>query len=372
MFSPEIIVIGAGIIGASCAYELARAGAQVTVLDARRVGDGASQASAGVLAPFIEGAESSALRDLGSKSLALFAEFLDGVGAGADGPPVPHGLTGTLEIALDDGHAAELQHTLEALRRLGVEARWLDAVDLLGVEPLAASTAIGGLLIPSHGFVSVPGLMDALTRALVRRGATFALETRVSSIDSGPGGRIAVTTDYGVRFADRVVLAAGSWAGQVGVEGTEPVRVRPVRGQLLHLRWPMAQPIRHVLWGRHCYLVPWPDGRVLVGATVEDVGFDERATAAGVRDLLDASGALVPQLRHASFVEARVGLRPASPDALPVVGLSRHLPGLIYATGHYRNGVLLAPLTAKLVTDAALDRPSDPALAMLSPARLGL
>jgi glycine oxidase len=126
------------------------------------------------------------------------------------------------------------------------------------------------------------------------------------------------------------------------------------------------------LWGAECYIVPWVNGRVLVGATVEDAGFDERATAAGVRHLLEAGCALVPQLSQASFAEVRVGLRPASPDPLPIVGASSVIPGLVYAAGHYRNGVLLAPLTAMLVKDVVFNtNTTDPALVALGPSRLG-
>jgi glycine/D-amino acid oxidase-like deaminating enzyme len=124
-----------------------------------------------------------------------------------------------------------------------------------------------------------------------------------------------------------------------------------------------------VIWGSDCYVVPWENGTVLVGATVEDVGFDERATAAGVRDLLDAVCELLPEAWRSTFVEARVGLRPATTDGLPVMGRSRDVPGLVYATGHYRNGVLLAPLTAQLVADLIVDGREDPLLAPLRPGR---
>jgi glycine oxidase len=181
-----------------------------------------------------------------------------------------------------------------------------------------------------------------------------------------------VTTENGPTAADRVVLAAGSWASQIHIDGVPAlVGVKPIRGQLLHLAWPTAQPLRHVVWSTDCYLVPWRNGRVLVGATVEDAGFDERPTAAGVRDLLEAACTLVPQLWQASFEEVRVGLRPASPDGLPLVGRSHVLAGLVYATGHYRNGVLLTPLTAALVKDIVMDDDSDPALAILNPSRIG-
>ena len=146
--------------------------------------------------------------------------------------------------------------------------------------------------------------------------------------------------------------------------------VRPVRGQLLYLAW-NGTPLRRVTWGRRCYMVPWDDGTVLVGATVEEAGFDERTTVAGVRDLLDAACDLVPRAWTAGFRGARVGLRPATPDDLPVIGPSRAMPNLMYATGHYPNGVLLAPLTAQLLADAMLEDKIDPMLSAVSPSRFG-
>ena len=366
---PEVAVVGAGVIGCACAFELVSAGARVSVFDLRRVGGGASHASAGVLAPFIEGHDSSPLRELGRRSLELYDDFVRRV-MQASGLPVQYARNGTLEIALDAEDADRLRAAAASLEVSGVEARFVDPEGLRTLEPLAATGATGGLLMARHGFVGVPDLTEALAGAAMRGGATFALETRVLSIAPAANSRVVVQTPSGPSQFDHVVLAAGSWAGQVMVDGLEAVAVRPVRGQLLHLAWPTAQPLRHVLWGTDCYIVPWLNGRVLVGATVEDAGFDERATAAGVRDLLEAGCALVPHLWQASFAEVRVGLRPASPDGMPIVGRSTAVPGLIYATGHYRNGVLLAPLTAAVVRDLVLKESSDPP-PEISPARLG-
>jgi len=143
------------------------------------------------------------------------------------------------------------------------------------------------------------------------------------------------------------VVAAGSWSNSIGVEN---LGVRPVRGQLLRLHW-RNQPLSQILWSERCYVVPWTDNTVLVGATVEDVGFDERVTAGGVGVLLDAVCRLLPDAADATFLEARAGLRPASADGLPVIRASARSPRVIYATGHYRNGVLLAPLTAQRVAE---------------------
>jgi glycine oxidase len=369
--SPEVIIVGAGVIGCACAHVLAAAGARVSVFDARRIGQGASQASAGVLAPHIEGHESSALRELGRRSLDLYDGFVRDV-MQTSGLALQYARNGTLEIALDSEQAERLRDAAAHLRADGIDAQWIDGGEVTGVEPLAATGALGGLLIPQHGFIGVPDFTDALAAAAMRNGARFAAPARVLSIAAASDGRVAVETETGLSTADRVVMAAGSWAAQIAIVGADTAEVKPVRGQLLHLAWPTTQPLRHVLWGTDCYIVPWLNGRVLVGATVEDAGFDERATAAGVRDLLEAGCTLVPHLWQASFIEVRVGLRPASPDALPIVGASAAVPGLVYATGHYRNGVLLAPLTALLVKALVLDQDSsDSALAALTPARLG-
>jgi glycine oxidase len=368
---PDVIIIGAGVIGCACAFELASAGARVTVHDLRQIGAGASQASAGVLAPYIEGHEAGPLRALGRRSLDQFDGFVQRVMA-SSGRTIQYTRGGTLEIALESEHASNLRLSGTALEKQGVAAHWIDSRDLRDVEPLVAADALGGLLIDMHGFVGVPEFTDALAAGAMRAGARFAPDSRVVSVAPTTDRRVVVTTENGPSVSDCAILAAGSWAGQVRIEGVaEPVAVRPVRGQLLHLAWPTTQPLRHVLWGTDCYIVPWLNGRVLVGATVEDAGFDERATAAGVRDLLEAGCALVPQLWQATFEDVRVGLRPGSPDGLPIVGRSEAVPGLIYATGHYRNGVLLTPLTAALVKSLVMGEDADSELDALRPSRLG-
>src|SRR5262249_35710498 len=155
---------------------------------------------------------------------------------------------------------------------------------------------------------------------------------------------VIVTTDAGPLRAGQAIVAAGSWSGSL----TPDLSVKPIRGQLLRLRWP-APPLTRIIWSEPCYVVPWTDGTVLVGATMEDVGFDQRPTAEGVRTLLEAVSELIPSARDATFLEARAGLRPATADGLPVIGRSAESDAILLATGHFRNGVLLAPLTARRV-----------------------
>jgi glycine oxidase len=366
----DIVVIGAGIVGCAIAYELARRGASVQIVDDRPVGMGATQASAGVLAPYIEAREEGPLLELTARSLDLFDEFVARVRS-VSGMPVAYRRTGTLDVAMDEDTMGRFRSASEALAARGVEAELLDAKAARTEEPQLSCEILGGLLIRTQGFVAAADLTRALAAAAGRHGAQFIERGRVARI-SGSHGDLVVGTNRGSLVAKGVVVAAGSWSGQIEIEGvTARVPVRPVRGQLLQLAW-SGPPLRRVIWSDRCYLVPWEDGTLLVGATVEEAGFDERTTTVGVRDLIEAACELVPHAWGATFVAARAGLRPASADELPVIGPSSVVPDVMYATGHYRNGVLLAPLTAELVADAMLENRFDPLLAATSPQRFGV
>jgi glycine oxidase len=365
-----VVVVGAGIIGCAVAYELARRGASVQIVDDRPAGMGATQASAGVLAPYIEAAEGNPLLDLTVRSLELFDKFVTRAST-VSGIDVAYRRNGTLDIATEESTLRRLEATALMLNRRGVGARLLDANEARAEEPHLSQGVLGGLLIPIQGFVAAGELTRALAAAARRHGAQLIEHGRVRRI-SRAGNDLVVETDRGALTGNGVVMAAGSWSGQIEIEGQQTrVPVRPVRGQLLHLAWTGAR-LRRVTWSERCYLVPWEDGTVLVGATVEEAGFDERTTTAAVRDLIEAASEIVPHAWAAGFVAARAGLRPATPDDLPVIGASSVLPNLMYATGHYRNGVLLSPLTAQLVADAMLENRIDPALAATSPQRFDL
>jgi glycine oxidase len=367
--SRDIVVVGAGIVGCAVAYELARRGASVNVVDMRAAGMGATQASAGILAPYIEAREGSPLLGLTTRSLDLYDDFIASVSRDS-GQAIPYHRTGTLDVAVDDNGMRKLCATADGLARRGITAELLDGPAARAQEPQLSAGVIGALLIPAHGFVSAPLLTRALAGAARRHGAQIIEHGAVNRI-AHDGNDVVVDTDRGPLTADAVVLAAGSWSGSIDIAGLAVrIPVRPVRGQLLYLGW-AGPALRRVTWSERCYLVPWDDGTLLVGATAEEAGFDERATAAGVRDLLDAACEIVPRGWTAGFLGARVGLRPASSDELPIIGASRMVPGLMYATGHYRNGILLAPLTAKLVADAMLDHHVDAAMDAMSPQRFG-
>ena len=363
----NVIVVGAGIIGYAIAYELAARGAQVRLVDARGSGQGATRASAGVLAPYIEG-HSGPLLQLGVCGLDHYDSFIARVVADAE-RPVEYRRSGTLQIARSDEEARQLEQTARVLTTSGVSHSSLDGDAARRLEPSLAEGLRAGLLVPQHGYVGVSTLMSALVAAARRHGATLST-AHVNGIEFR-GQSVAVATSEGTFASDAVVVAAGSWSGGIPMSPAVPPPVRPVRGQLLHLRFP-EPPLSRVIWGTAGYMVPWEDGSVLVGATVEDVGFDDSVTVAGVRHLLESAIELLPAARSAAFEEARAGLRPATMDELPIVGRSSTMHGVFYATGHYRNGVLLAPLTAAMIADLVLDGRERGELALVRPDRFGL
>jgi glycine oxidase len=367
--SPDIIVIGAGIVGCAIAYELARRGASVTVIEERSAGAGATRASAGMLAPYVEADADTELLSLTVRSLGLFDDFIGRLNSDS-GSHVPYRRTGTLQVASDVERMRTLTLVDGELRARAVDVELLDAHNVRALEPHLGKGVVGGLLVPAHGYVDAVALTQAMAIAARRFGAHL-VEGGAARRIAASGTELTVETERGSLTAHAVVLAAGSWSARIEIVGArDRLPVRPVRGQLLRLAW-NGPPIRRVTWGNRCYLVPWDDGTLLVGATVEEAGFDERTTVAGVRDLLEASCELVPHAWTAGFIDARAGFRPASADDLPIVGRSRVLPNLMYATGHYRSGVLLAPLTARLVGDAILEDIVDPAMEALGPERFG-
>ena len=363
----DVLILGGGIIGCAAAEVLSRRGAAVTLLEPRGIGQGASHASAGMLAPFHEGRHDPVLLTLGERSLALYDGFVASAAQG--GRPVPYSRSGSVDVAFDAAAATALHQTCDELHARGVSCEWLDHDALRDSEPLIGPTAVAGLRIDEHGYVGVRDLVDALWRQAERHGAR-RVAAQARRVRTESKRLVRVETDSRWLEAPHVVLAAGCWAGEIDIGSDAPLPVRPVRGQLIALGWD-APPLGSTLWGPRCYAVPWTDGTLLVGATTEEVGFDERATASGVQELLAAICELAPRARYAFFAGVRVGLRPGTPDDRPIVGASSRIPGLVYATGHYRNGALLAPITAAAIADMVEGRAPDAIWRLCSPDRFG-
>jgi glycine oxidase len=343
-------VVGGGVIGLGIAWRAARSGLSVTVVD-RSGGRGASWAAAGMLAPVTEVHYGE--RPLLGLNLAAAARW-PGFAAeveDATGRPVGYRPAGTLAVARDTDDNAALEDLYRFQLRCGLQVERLRSRECRQLEPGLAPGIRGGVLAPGDHQVDNRALVEALLvacqRADVRvvegRVAELAVEgDRVTGVVLGDGERLA---------AGAAVLAAGCWSGGLGGVAAEVVPVRPVKGQLLYLRGPADQPLCHRnVRGLEVYVVPRGDGRVVVGATVEEQGFDTRVTAGAVADLLRAALELLPDVAELELAETVVGLRPGSPDNAPMLGPAGP-EGLVVATGHYRNGILLTPVTADAIAE---------------------
>ena len=358
--------MGGGLIGLGIAWELSRSGASVTVIDPAP-GRGASYAAAGMLAPVTEvhyGEE--ALLRLNLASLEMYPRFVEDLES-ETGREVGYRACGTLLVARDNDDNAALSEVFSFQQRLRLQVRRLRGRELRELEPGLAPSVRGGIEVAGDHQVDNRALLEALVVACRARGVIFVTAAAAEVLRDGDraGG---VLTDTGARIeADGVVIAAGSRAGDI--EGVPALPVRPVKGQLLQLRARDGIPVvRHNLRGLDVYMVSRPDGRLVIGATVEEQGFDEAPTAGAVLDLLRYAYELVPGITELDLVEIAVGHRPATPDNAPLLGPT-DVPGLAVATGHYRNGVLLLPITARAVARCVLTGETASEIAAFGPGR---
>jgi glycine oxidase len=349
----DAVVVGAGVIGLSCAWRLAQRGGRVAVVDKAFPPAGATRVAAGMLAPV--GELTFGEPELLKMTLAaaeLYPDFIAELEAASD-TPTGYTCVGALHIALDRDEAAELRRVHELQRSLGLGAEWLPPRRCRELEPGLTPSFNGGVHAPGEGSVDPRALVVALCSALEREGAELHFGTAVAEALSEEGAIVGVRTEAGDELrAPTTILATGAWAGRAEWL-PEPARppVRPVKGQILELRTRGgARPCQRIVASERVYLVPRQDGRLIVGATVEEQGFDTAVTAGGVHELLREAYRLLPDVAEMELVEAAAGLRPGTPDNLPLIGPSG-VEGLIWATGHFRNGILLAPLTANLLVE---------------------
>jgi glycine oxidase len=349
----DVIVVGAGVIGTAVAWRCAGRGLSVTLVDPSP-GAGATATAAGMLAPVTElhyeGRDLLRLNlDSAARYPALAAELAE-----LTGIDIGYRTSGTLAVAWDAADLAALRDLQVFQASLGLTSEMLTGRELRAAEPSLVPGLPGGLLAGADHQVDSRRLHEALTAAASRAGVT-TLRARVATItiegSQAPGGRVTgVVTDAGDRLAAaHTVLAAGAWSRDIpGLPDELRPPVRPVKGQTVHLRGPatlLAHVVRGSVTGRLVYVVPRADGRVVVGASSEEVGFDARPRTGAVYELLRDAQALVPELNETEFVEVSTGFRPGSPDNAPLLGAAGP-PGLVLATGHYRNGILLTPATA--------------------------
>jgi glycine oxidase len=361
-----VVIIGAGLIGLAIASELARRGAAVRVIDAHEPGRAASWAGAGMLAPYTEALPSAEFAAFCAASLALYPAFTRGL-AERTGVDARLALDGVVEIAGNPGDDERLRARAATLAARGIAAQWLDREALARLEPALGRAARGACFSPTEGHVDNRRLGRALRADCAGLGVRVDENAGPVAIEADARRVLGVRHPRGFLPAGAVINAAGAWSGSLeGVPPRAVVPVVPVKGQMLSLAMP-RNLVRHVVWVPGAYLVPRSDGRLLVGATVEDAGYDVRVTARAMATLLDAALGALPALGDLTVAETWAGLRPGSPDGLPFIGATA-LENYYVATGHYRNGILLTPGTAVLVADILEGRSGG--VAAFSPQRV--
>jgi glycine oxidase len=375
----DVAVVGGGVVGLAVAWRARQAGLSVTLLERHGTGEGTSRVAAGMLAPVSEvefGEAGRRVLELGMRSAALWPDFAAELER-AGGIDVGLRCTGTLVVARDEDEARELERQLAFRASLGLRAERLLPGQTREREPALAPSVRLALHAPDDHSVDPRLVLAALRRACVEQGVALREHTPVARVElAGEANRLTREVDSLPHERDRVVgltlangeqvrathtvLAAGAWTSHLqGLPDRAMVRVRPVKGQILRLRDPAGPGLLEgVVRFAGGYVVPRGDGRYVLGATMEERGHDLSPTAGGVYELLRAAHELLPGIEELQIEELGVGLRPSTPDNAPAIGPGA-LEGLVWATGHHRNGVLLAPLTAKLVVGALAGEPSS-------------
>lgn len=365
--TPDVVVIGAGAIGTSIAYQLAKAGARVLILERGRVGSEATGASAGMIVAHHDRSAPEAFTTMSAESARLFpalaAELLSRTGL-----DIGYRQSGTLEIALDEAEAISLRTQRGWQVDRGMSVAWLNGAAALDAEPGLNPAVRAALLYVDDAQVMPAVMAQALARAAVDLGAELREGVAVDRLLVEGDRVVALEVGAETVPADEIVIANGAWASRWSAVLQTSIPVRPVRGQLLALQT-AGTAVRHMVGSAAGYLLTKADGSTYVGATVEEVGFDRRPTASGIAGLLALAPRLVPRLADATFSRAWAGLRPGTPDGLPLIGRLPEWRGLTLAAGHFRNGILLAPITGVVVADLLAHRRPRVALEAFDPAR---
>lgn len=366
--SPDVLVVGGGVIGCAIAYELAKNGAAVQLVEQHHLCYGATNASAGMVAPLSDTPVGHPLIELGMCSFRMYDAFLQEVEE-AGGFSIECMPSGILRIARTEEEEQELRDLPRRAAQQGLSVQWLGPKEALEMEPLLAPGIRGAACSPGEPQLSPWRYVEALRRAALAHGATFREGTPVTGLTRN-GSRVhGVRTPDDIIAAGTVVLAMGSWGWYAGEWLGLTVPVFPVRGQVVYVN-KLSRPLRHTVSHHDAYAVPKGDGTTLVGTTREQAGYDQRNTVAGVAGILTRIQDLLPAMADASINHTRAGLRPASADELPILGPAPTLDGVVLATGHGRSGILLAPATARIIADVVLKGTGATDLGPYSAARL--
>lgn len=364
----DAVIVGGGIIGLSIARELARRGMRdITLIERGELGKEASWAAGGILAPQVEADKPNEFFQLACASRDRYFEFAAALTT-ETGIDVELDKTGTLYLGFNEEDEREMRRRYEWQTREGLELEWLMAEEARRLEPNISAQVECALLFPNDYQVENRKLLKALIAANEKLGVKSVTNCKVRSLRMEKKRVIGVETSEGFVAAPIIVAAAGAWTSQLMPEQpSSDLKIEPVRGQMVCFAAP--QIARHVIYSSRGYLVPRRDGRLLAGSTSEHVGFDKRVTEDGVKSIMSMASEIAPSLKDLPVDASWAGFRPHAEDDLPVLGPDEEVEGLFYATGHYRNGVLLAPITAELIAETIVFRKSPAALAAFQPNR---
>lgn len=349
------------------AYFLSKGGAAVTLLEKGRTGEQATGASAGMLAPIAEAKRPGPFLDLVVAALMDYESAVRDV-ENASGISTGYNIRSILRVAFSTEDEQKFANAIPMYEMANLPYHRLNGDQMREEEPALGGEVRSGILSPNEGQVIPRQLVQAYRAAAVANGAHIVEGTEVSEILVSDNRARGVRTLEGTIEAHTVLIAAGAWSSRFGTALGREIPVYPVRGQIVALRGLPVQ-IKHVLYSYSGYAVPWPDGRLLLGATQEEAGYDPRTTVSGVMQVLTGARHLVPGIDHAEIDEVWAGLRPGCADAVPLLGPVASVPNVWLATGHFRNGVLLGPYTARLISESILAGKPDPVLAPFLPDR---
>lgn len=337
------IIIGGGIIGLSIARELNKLGYEITILEKNLLGRGASWAAGGMLAPQAEGLV-GALLSFSIESREMYKDFVQQLEK-ETGHEVSYYECGIVCPAFSEEEMENLSERVEYYNELGLESKILTRQEILDMGIKISNFVIGGAFFPQDRQVDNRKLVISLVKYVKNSNMTVKEFTEVKFIETDDGVFQRVITNNGTFEADFCILAAGAWSGEI-----EPIKVYPIKGQMLSFKTKTKNEISKILYSNRAYIIPRKDSNlVIVGATQENVFFKEGNTVSGTFSLLEGLLETLPSTKDYEITETWYGFRPATPDSLPILGKSE-IKNLYYATGHYRNGILLTPITAKLIT----------------------
>ncbi len=357
----DVAVVGGGVIGCSIAWRLAQGGLRVIVLDKGDFGSEASHAAGGMLAPLSEADQTGAFFDLCVASRAIYSDFAREL-LESSAIDIEYRTEGTLYLSLREEDDEELDRRWQWQQAAGLNVKRLGAGCVRKLEPDITTALRWALKFPDDHQVNNRLLAAALFESARLSGVETRPHTEVHQLlTESVAGKERVTglkTSRGLILADRLIIAAGCWSSQVTSSTASTLEVEPVRGQMIAFEMP-EQALNHVIYSRRGYLIPRNSGRIIAGSTTERTGFNKSVTAGGVADILNHAIEIMPSTRELAITETWAGLRPHAHDGLPVLGKDPQIDGLIYATAHYRNGILLTPITARAISELVLEGDSS-------------